>query len=273
MSVPSLSLDGKVALVTGAGSIRGMGRVIALTFAEAGADVAVCDVHATGESYDLEGTAAEIRKRGRRALALQTDVTQENQVISLMDKVVQEFGKIGILVNNAGVSAHETFLGTTTDLWDKAMDVNLKGVFMCCREAGKIMAKQQGGNIVNISSIGGLKHGTASPYGIAKAGVIVLTGWAARELAQYNIRVNAIAPGGVGTDFGLHRIGRAPWEVLPERPESQPQEKPRQGGGPPLGRFAEPQDIADTALFLASDASHYITGDTIIVDGGTMLMG
>jgi NAD(P)-dependent dehydrogenase (short-subunit alcohol dehydrogenase family) len=271
MSIPSLSLKGKVAIVTGAGSVRGIGRAIALTLAEAGADVVICDLHAQGESYDLEGLADEIRKLGRCSLAVQADISKENEVNNLTSRVVKEFGALDIMVNNAGISAHETILKMTTELWDKAMDVNLKGTYLCCQAAGRLMAKRGQGNIINISSIGGMRLGGASAYGIAKAGVIVLTGWVARELAQYNIRVNAIAPGGVSTDFGLHRLGRAPWDIRAELGEPAAAPSKSQKSTVPLGRSAEPEDIAYVALFLASDLSRYITGQTIVVDGGVML--
>jgi NAD(P)-dependent dehydrogenase (short-subunit alcohol dehydrogenase family) len=271
MSLPNLSLKGQVAIVTGAGGVRGIGRTIALTFAEAGADVAICDLHIKEPSYDLEGIAQEIKNLGRRSLAIRADISKENQVNNLINKVVKEFGTVDIMVNNAGVSAHEILLKMTTELWDKAMDVNLKGAYLCCQAAGRVMAGHKKGNIINISSIGGMRLGGASAYGIAKAGVIVLTGWAARELAQYNIRVNAIAPGGVTTDFGLHRLGRAPWDIRTElgEPSSPPSNSTK--SPVPLGRNAEPEDMAYVALFLASDLARYITGQTIVVDGGTML--
>ncbi len=271
MGVPSFPLEGRVAIVTGAASIRGMGRVTALTFANAGADVAVCDINVTGKDFDLEGTADGIRKLGRRAIAVQTDVTRESEVASLAKKVVEGFGTIDILANVAGVSAHETLMGMTRDLWDRAMDVNLRSVLICCQEVGKIMMERKRGSIINWTSIGGMMSGSASAYGISKAGLIVLTGWVARELAPYNIRVNAIAPGGVASDFGSHRIGRAPWEVSPGRQRPEGIEQRPQQSGVPLGRGGEPGDIADVALFLASDASRFITGQTIVVDGGTLL--
>ncbi|MFC2010047.1 SDR family NAD(P)-dependent oxidoreductase [Chloroflexota bacterium] len=272
MGVPSFPLEGRVAIVTGAAGLRGIGRAISLTFADAGADVAVCDINVKGEDFDLEGTAGEIRKLGRRSLAVQTDVTKESDVAGLVEKVVQEFGAVDIMANTVGVSAHETLMNMTLDLWDRAMDVNLKSMYLCCREAAKIMIEQKKGNIINVASIGGLLAGSASVYGIAKAGVIVLTGWVARELAQYNIRVNGIAPGGTATDFGRHRIGRAPWEVSPDR-QTRPVQGGQQQSNVPLGRTGEPSDMADAALFLASDASRYVTGQTLVVDGGIMLRG
>lgn len=271
MSIPGLSLAGKTAVVTGAGGVRGIGRAIALIFAEAGADVAVCDVYSKEKSYDLEGVGAEIKKLGRRSLAVQADITQEDQVNNLIKKAVEEFGTIDILVNNAGLSVHETVMKMTTGLWDKAMDVNLKGAFLCSQAAGRVMAERKTGNIINISSIGGLRLGGASAYGIAKAGVMVMTGWVARELAQFNIRVNAIAPGGIGTDFGLHRLGRAPWDIRTELGEPASPPSAAAVSPVPLGRNGEPEDIAYVALFLASDLSRYITGQTIVVDGGVML--
>jgi 3-oxoacyl-[acyl-carrier protein] reductase len=271
VSIPSLSLDGQVAIVTGAGGVRGIGRTIALTFAEAGADVAICDLHNKGESYDLEAVTDEIRRLGRRSLAIQADISKEAEVNSLVNRVVKELGTVDIMVNNAGISAHETILKMTTDLWDRAMDVNLKGTYLCCQAAGRVMAERKKGNIINISSIGGMRLGGASAYGIAKAGVIVLTGWVARELAQYNIRVNAIAPGGVTTDFGLHRIGRAPWDIRAELGEPAAAPSESQKSQVPLGRSAEPEDMAYVALFLASELARYITGQTIVVDGGIML--
>src|SRR3972149_5241099 len=244
MGIPSLSLEGKTAIVTGAASVRGMGRAIALTLASAGADVAVCDLRVSGDDFDLEGTAAEGQK------------------------VVPECGKLDILVNNAGLSAHHTLLQMPIDLWDKAIEVNLKAPFLCSQAAARLMVEQKSGVVVNIASISGLRFGSASVYGIAKAGVIVLTGWAARELAPHGIRVNAIAPGAINPDFGLHRVGLPPWEITPPGPSSAP---PRPGAaGAPLGRRGEAADIADVALFLASDAARYITGQTIVVDGGVV---
>ena len=267
MSIPALSLEGRVALVIGAGSIRGIGRQIALTFAEAGADVAVSGVHTKSERNDLEGTADTIGKMGRRSLAVQADATSENEVNRLIDTVVKEFGTINILVNNAGASAHESLLNTTEELWDRAMNVNLKSVYLGCRAAARIMMAHNSGNIINMASIGGLKPGSACVYGVAKAGVITLTSWVAREMAPYHIRVNGIAPGPIDTDLGLNRIGRSPWDVM----QGTYEEMIRRGETP-LGKKGETPDVANLALFLASDASKFITGETIVVDGGMMLI-
>jgi len=265
MSVPSLSLEGRVAIVTGAGGIRGIGRATALTFAEAGADVAVCDINVKGETFDLEGTAEEIRKMGRRALAVQVDLTKENDVANLVDKVVKEFGAVDVMANNAGISIHVPFMETTQEIYDKAMDANLRSEFLCCQQVSKVMIEQKRGSIINWISLSAYKTGRAYVYGMAKIGATALTAWVARELAEYNIRVNGIAPGLVRTDLGPHGIHTVP------RPSDRPFSFDDMGRMIPLGRIAEPQDIADVALFLASDASRYITGQIIVVDGGAMI--
>lgn len=267
MALPSLSLEGKKALVIGAGSIRGIGRQIALTFAEAGADVAVSGVHMKSEISDLEGTAEAIRKLGRGSLAVKADATSEAEVTGLIDRVVREFGKLDILVNNAGASAHENLMNTTEELWDQAMNVNLKSAYLGCRAAARVMMEKKTGNIINMASIGGLRPGSACVYGIAKAGVITLTSWVAREMAPYHIRVNGIAPGPIDTDLGVNRIGRSPWLVLQGTYEEMIRK-----GETPLGKKGETADVANLALYLASDASKFITGETVVVDGGMMLI-
>ncbi len=269
MGLSVFSLEGRVAIVTGAGGIRGIGRATALAFAEAGADVAVCDINVKGETFDLEGTAEEVRKLGRRSLAVQTDVSKESDVTNLVKKVVKEFGTVDILANVAGISIHVPFLETTREIWDKAMDANLRSQFICCQEVSKVMIEQKRGSIINWISLSAYKTGAAYVYGIAKIGATALTAWAANELAQYNIRVNGIAPGLVRTDLGPHGIHTVPRPTPVNREEWQKE----MGKRIPLGRIAEPGDIADVAVFLASDASRMITGQTIIVDGGIMVAG
>jgi NAD(P)-dependent dehydrogenase (short-subunit alcohol dehydrogenase family) len=267
MSLPDFSLNDKVALVIGAGSVRGIGREIALTFAEAGADVAISGISSKSSTSDLDSTARAIKELGHRTLAMRTDATKESEVNALMNAVVKEFGTIDILVNNAGASAHETLLKTTEELWDRAMNINLKSAYLGCRAAARIMTENNSGNIINMASIGGLKTGSACVYGIAKAGVIVLTEWLANELAPYNIRVNCLAPGPIDTDIGLNRIGRPPWEVANGKYEEMIQK-----GETPLGGKGKTSDVASAALFLASNASRFITGETIIIDGGMVLI-
>jgi len=270
MSIPSLSLEGKVAIVTGAGGTRGIGRATALTFAEAGADVAVCDISATGETFDLEGNAEEIRKLGRRALAVQADLSKDSDVDNLVTKTVKEFGTVDVLANVAGMSIHVPFMETTREIYDKAMDANLRSQFICCQKVGKVMIEHKSGNIINWISLSAYKTGRAYVYGMAKIGATALTAWAANELAEYNIRGNGIAPGLVRTDLGPHGIHTVHLTTPPQE-GNRPFTMDDMGKNLPLGRICEPQEIADVALFLATDASRMITGQIIIVDGGAMI--
>jgi NAD(P)-dependent dehydrogenase (short-subunit alcohol dehydrogenase family) len=247
------SLQDKVAIVTG--SRRGIGRAIALAFTRAGADVAVCD--AVLDDGKLKAVAEEIRNMGQQSLAVQVDISHKNQVGDMVQKTVARFGKIDILVNCAGVwIPGQTIVECTEENWDKVIDTNLKGTYFCCQAAGKVMMKQNTGNIINLSSQVGLNPGTGiGAYSISKAGIIMLTRQLALELAAYNIRVNAIAPGVVKTDFNLNV-----WK--------DPQNASQLANTIPLGKLADPEDVAQPALFLASDASGYITGSVINVDGG-----
>ncbi len=252
MGVSTLPLPGKVAIVTG--GRRGIGKSIALALAEAGADIAVCD--RVIEDGELKAVAEEIQQLGRRSLAVQADITQKAEVARLAQRVMDEFGVIDILVNNAAMNVMAPLLELREDGWDRVIDTDLKGYYLCCQAVGKRMVDQKRGNIINIASTAAIK---AAPqmgaYCIAKAGVVMLTRVLALELAKYNIRVNAIAPYMVKTKFS---------QPLWSDPETLKQLESEI----PLGRLAEPGDIVGSALFLASDASSYITGHTIIVDGG-----
>lgn len=248
-----LRLKGRTAIVTG--GRRGIGRAIAVALAGAGADLAVADIVA--DDGGLERVAAEIRKMGRRCLTIRADISSKSDVKKMTQQAVRTFGRIDILVNCAGVwIPGQTLLETPEENWDKVVDTNLKGTFLCCREVGKVMVKQGGGNIVNLSSQVGLNPGSgAGAYSISKAGIIMLTRQLALELADKNIRVNVLAPGIVKTDFNIDL-----WQ--------DPEAERRLARGVPLGRLAEPEDIARGALFLASDDSSYVTGAVIPVDGG-----
>lgn len=270
MSLSQFSLEGRVAVVTGAGGLLGMGRAAALAFADAGADVAVSDLIVKAENWDLEGTAEEIRKLGRRSLAVQADITEENEVASLVKRVVQEFGVIDILANVAGVPANAALMDMTHELWDKGLNVNLRSVLLCCQAVGKVMMEHKRGSIINWSSSAAFTMGGLSVYGISKIGIMHLTGWVARELAPYNIRCNAIAPGLIRTDFGFVGINGIREDSLPPSHRIDYEER---GRIIPLGRYGESSDVADVALFLASDASRYVTGQTIRVDGGIAIGG
>lgn len=254
MSMPSFSLKGKVALVSGAR--RGIGKAIALAFAGAGADVAICDN--VVEGGELAAVAEEIQGLGQHSLPMQVDISQKTDVDNMVQRVIQEFGGIDILVNNAVIFNRVPLLEVREEDWDRQIDVALKGYFLCCQAVAETMIEREKGNIISIASVAGMTGATGrGAYNIAKAGVIMLTRVLAGDLAKYNIRANAIAPGFVGTEYALETAGGM--EGLK-----------RLGAAIPLGRVAEPSEIANVALFLASDASGYITGHTIVADGGIM---
>jgi NAD(P)-dependent dehydrogenase (short-subunit alcohol dehydrogenase family) len=246
-------LKGKVAIVTG--SRRGIGRSIALALAGAGADLIICDL--VKNDGRLKEVAEEIKQLERHALALKVDVSRKAHVEKMVERTVSQFGRIDILVNCAGNwIAGQTLLDCNEDNWDKVINVNLKGTYLCCHAVGRIMVKQKSGSIINLSSQVGLN---ASPglgaYAISKAGIIMLTQQLALELARYNIRVNALAPGVVKTDFNKDL-----WK--------EPKAAKQIADSIPLGRLAEPDDIVGSVLFLASEDSSYITGTVIRIDGG-----
>jgi 2-deoxy-D-gluconate 3-dehydrogenase len=247
------SLEGKTAIVTGAR--RGIGRATALAFAGAGADLLIADI-VTDDGL-LAGVAAEIRKLGRECLTLKVDISKKLDVEKMAAQAVKKFGKIDILANIAGVwIPGENLIDTPEENWDRVIDTNLKGTWFCCRAVGTVMKEQESGNIINLSSQVGLNPGTGGgAYSISKAGIIMMTRQLALELAENNIRVNAIAPGIVKTDFN-----KGLWK--------NDQGAKQMGNMVPLGRLAEPEDIARAALFFASDDSSYITGTVIPVDGG-----
>ena len=268
MSLSQFSLEGRVALVTGAGGSLGMGRATALAFADAGADVAVTDLIVKAENWDLEGSAREIRKLGRRCIAVQADVTRESDVAGLVKKVVQEFGAIDVLANVAGIPANAPLMNMTGDIWHKGLETNLTSVLLFCQAVGKIMMEHKRGSIINWSSSAAFTMGSLSIYGITKIGIMHMTGWVARELAPYNIRCNAIAPGLIRTDFGAVGVQGISGSLPSQRTNYE-----ERGKTIPLGRYGESSEVADLALFLASDASRYITGQTIRIDGGIAIGG
>lgn len=248
----NFSMTGKAVLITG--GRRGVGRALALAFAKAGADVAICS--RSDESSELEAVAGEIEKLGQRALAIRTDVSRKADVESMAEKTVAELGGIDILINNAAIFRVSPALETEEDMWDEIIDINLKGCYLCCRAVGRLMVERKKGNIINIASIGGLKAWPNEiAYGVSKAGVIMLTRILAREWGKYNIRVNAIAPGTINTPMN------EPWSLEPGFLEARIPNIP-------LGRISEPEDIVGAALFLASEAAGWITGHTLVIDGG-----
>lgn len=252
MTVPVLSVLGKVALVTGAG--RGIGRAISLGLAEAGADVAV----ASRSLPQLEEVAKDIRALGRRALPIAADTSNKTQVESMIARAEAELGPIDILINNAGIVVTDKVMDISEADWDRLMDTNVKGYLLCSQAAGRLMRQRQRGSIINMASIGAWRVLRTMPvYSVSKAAVAMLTKVFAAELAPH-VRVNALAPGMVKTD-----INRFIWEdpaALRIREKASP-----------MGRVTEFEDLVGATLFLISDASAYITGHVLPIDGGTTL--
>ncbi len=249
-----LGLKGKVALVTGAGSQIGFGKGIALALAKEGCDVVVNDINLEG----AQQTAAEVEALGRKALAVKADVANAAEVNEMVSAALAKFGRIDVLVNNAGTVFRSPMAQTTEKDWDINIGINLKGSWHCIRAVVGQMQARKSGKIINLSSITG-RNGVGTPlYAAAKAGVIGLTKGLANELGPSGINVNAIAPGFGDTGFQL--VAKAP-----------PEAKERVKATVPLRRLTTPEDIANTVLFLASDMSIDITGQTFSVDGGSYL--
>ena len=244
-----MRIQDKAAIVTGGGS--GIGKGTGIRLAEEGAAVAIFDIDIEGARH----TAQEIQEAGGRALALRVDVSKAAEVESAVQEVISTLGKIDILVNNAGLSTMTSIAKMSEDVWDSTLDVNLKGVFLCCRAVIPHMKERRCGKIVNISSILGL---TGSParvhYSAAKTGVIGFTRGLASELGPFNINVNAVGPGIIDTPMLEQDVGPEIRQRLPERV--------------PLRRLGVPRDIADAVLFFASDESSYISGQCLFVCGG-----
>ncbi len=270
MDFSIFSLEGRTAIVTGAAGTRGIGRAAALALARSGANVAVCDLNIKGEDFDLEGTAEIVRQQGRLAYAAKVDNSHETEINDFVSAVSRELGPVDILVNNAGIAAAESFLQDSNDRWDKIMNTNLRGNYWFTKAASKIMVDRKKGAIVNVSSAAGLRYVPGQfIYGVSKAGIMQMTRWLGRELGQYNIRVNAVAPAATATDMTRHFIDAAVRESREEMDKRMDKVSERI----PLGRRGTPADMANVILFLASDASGYVTGQTILVDGGLLLSG
>ncbi|GAM12562.1 3-oxoacyl-[acyl-carrier-protein] reductase [Mesobacillus selenatarsenatis] len=247
-----MRLEGKVALVTGAS--RGIGREIALELAREGASVAVN--YAGSEAKALE-VVDEIKVMGRDAFAIQADVSNSESVTDMAKETIERFGKIDILVNNAGITKDNLLMRMKESEWDDVININLKGVFLCTKAVTRQMMKQRSGRIINISSIVGVSGNPGQAnYVAAKSGVIGLTKTSAKELSSRGITVNAVAPGFITTDMTDKLNEDVKTEMLKQIP---------------LARFGEPKDIARTVIFLASEDSAYMTGQTLHVDGGMVM--
>jgi NAD(P)-dependent dehydrogenase (short-subunit alcohol dehydrogenase family) len=251
MSTELFSLKGKTAIVTGAS--RGIGRAIALGFAGAGADVAV----AARTESDLEALAAEIDSLGRRALPIPTDVTDRAQVEALVEQTVTELGGLDVLVNNAGGTRFRApLVELRPDGWDKVMRLNLDAVFHATQIAAKRMVSMGGGSIIQIASVAGIEGAPGlSYYSAAKGGVRLMTQAVAKELAQSGVRLNSIAPGWIETDLNARLLNDpATAEYLTSMI--------------PMGRWGRAEEVVGAAIYLASNAASFVTGATIVVDGG-----
>lgn len=253
MSVLELfKLEGKTAIVTGGG--RGLGAQIATALAEAGANVVLC----SRKKEACDQMSDKLTALGVKAIGLACDVTNQDDVKAVVGEVVQQFGTIDILVNNSGASWAEKVVDMPLAAWQKVLDVNLTGTFLMSQEVGKVMIEQGSGKVINIASVAGLmgtdpRFMDTIAYNTSKGAVITFTKDLAAKWGQYNIHVNAIAPGFFPTKMS---------EVLIERNEDFILERT------PLNRFGSEQDLKGAALFLASKASDYVTGETLVVDGG-----
>ena len=252
MVLDKFSLDGQVGIVTGGG--QGLGKVFCHGFAEAGADIVVAEINSgTGPV-----TAKEIQAKGRRALFVETDVRNRESVCAMVEKALAEFGQVDFLMNNAGIVKWCEAEDVSEQDWRDVIDVNLNGLFFCCQAVGRHMIERRRGSIINIASMSGFIVNKPQPqasYNTSKAAVIHLTRSLAAEWAPYNIRVNAIAPGYMATPMA--------------RPFF---DDPQYGGvwidAIPIKRPGEPEELAPLAVFLAAEASSYVTGSTVVIDGG-----
>lgn len=249
-----MRLSGKVALVTG-GS-HGIGQSVVLRFAQEGAKVALCG---RGRAA-LDETVKAVRDAGGEALAFETDVSDKSHVDRLIDGIVEQWGKIDIVVNNAGICEVSSFLDITEEQWDRHMNINLKGAFLVSQRAAKEMVKQgSGGSIIQMSSVNGIQaEGDQAHYNTTKGGMINLAMSMALELAEHGIRVNSLCPGFIETRLTRPLIENAP--AIADYLRTVP-----------MKRVGQPEEIASAALFLASDESSYVTGTSMVVDGGQLI--
>lgn len=246
-----LGLKDKVVIVTGSG--RGIGKSVAMKFAEAGSKIVISDLN----EADIEQTVKEIKAKGVDAIGIKANVSLAADCENLINKAKETFGSLDVLVNNAGITKDNLLIRMEESEWDAVMNVNLKGVFNCTKAAVKIMMKQKYGNIINIASVVGIMGNAGQcNYSASKGGVIAFTKTIAREYANRNIKVNAVAPGFIDT---------AMTKAIPEK------ERETLIAQIPLKRLGQPEDIANACLFLASDLASYVTGQALVVAGGMLI--
>ena len=245
-------LDDKIVLVVGGGGE--LGKTMAIGLAEAGADVAIADLN----FKSTKDVAKKIEDIGKRSLALNVDVTNSKSVNSMTEKVINSFGRIDILINSAGVSVHIPAQRIADEEWNRVIRINLTGTFYCCRAIGIHMIARNKGNIVNIASMSGTitnKDCFNAPYCASKGGVKMLTKQLAEQWAKYNIRVNSISPGYMRTPLSIPIIDKPNFKEFLESVS-------------PMKRAGMPEELIGLAIYLASDASSFLTGEDIIIDGG-----
>lgn len=259
-------LTGKVAIVTG--GAMGIGKGIANRLAEAGAKIMIVDIV---DQKEAEATLSEIKSNGGEARYIQADLRDIKNLDNIIDQTIKEFGDLNILVNNAGIFSYCPVTELTEELWDRTINLNLKAVaFLSKLAVKKMIERKHGGKIINISSIDSIKpSGNLSQYDSSKGGVRMLTKAFAKEVGKYGINVNDIAPGGVNTP-GVTKI--AGTNISVEQQQAMKIQMEQFVSMLPLQRIGEPEEIGNAALFLASDASNYMTGSTLVVDGGLLIM-
>ena len=244
----SFNLTGKKAFISG--GARGIGKSVAHAFAEAGADVAIVDM----DLDTARKTAAELEREGIRAIAVRTDVSDPTDVDRMIEAILDEFGTIDIAFNNAGVCVNEKAEEMSFENWKRVIDINLTGIFLTARAAGKVMIKNGGGSIINTASMSGHIVNVPQPqcaYNASKAGVIMLTKSLAVEWAPYNVRVNSISPGYIGTEMTLKAVDWIPeWEALT-----------------PMNRMGRPEELAAAVVYLAGYGASFTTGTDLVIDG------
>lgn len=247
-----MQLNEKIALITGGG--RGLGRAIALAYADAGADVVV----ASRQRQPMEQVVSAVRAKGRRAIAVQVEVSDPGSVAQMVEATRKEFGRVDILVNSAGIGRDERLTAMSNESWNQIIATNLTGAFYVCRDVARVMIEQKSGCIINIASVAGVKSMSGlGAYSASKAGMIALTKTLALETARHGVRVNAIAPGYFRTDMNSQAL-------------DDPVIGPKITGRIPMRRWGKPEEIGGLAVYLASDDASFVTGEVYSISGGEM---